>query len=311
MTFVKLIEETLKKANMPLTTEEIWEKANEYGYAKELKSKGKTPEKTISARIYVDIKTGNSSFYQVSKRPTKFFLKNLQNNSNIEIEANSQVTASKNTFKERDLHPLLSSFVYSDSHFKCYTKTIYHEKSTRERKGKNEWLHPDIVGVYFPYDDYNEKTISLIDTFRENNLKIFSFEMKCKVNYSNFREYYFQALSNSSWANEGYLVALDFEDKDELIEEMLRLNNAFGIGIIKLNAENIEQSEILIPSKINDNIDWDTVNRLVEANQDFRDFVDSINDVSKTDSKTIHKDVFDKIFTDNEISKHIKDKKIK
>lgn len=52
MTFMKLIEETLKKANAPLTAEEIWEKANDYGFVNELKSnKGKTPEKTISARI--------------------------------------------------------------------------------------------------------------------------------------------------------------------------------------------------------------------------------------------------------------------
>lgn len=74
MTFMKLIEETLKKANAPLTAEEIWEKANDYGFVNELKSnKGKTPEKTISARIYVDIKNGNNTFYQESKRPTSSF----------------------------------------------------------------------------------------------------------------------------------------------------------------------------------------------------------------------------------------------
>ena len=92
---------------------------------------------------------------------------------------------------------------------------------------------------------------------------------------------------------------------------MLRLNNAFGIGIIKLNVENIEQSEIIIPSRINDSIDWETVDRLVEVNPDFKNFVISINDVAKSNSKTIHKDVFDKIFSDSEISRHIKDKKIK
>lgn len=312
MTFMKLIEETLKKANAPLTAEEIWEKANDYGFVNELKSnKGKTPEKTISARIYVDIKNGNNTFYQESKRPTKFFLKKLQSNIDTQVKVNPNYSQNKRTFRERDLHPLLSSFVYSDSHFKCYTKTIYHEKSNKDHKGKNDWLHPDIVGVYFPYEDYNANTIDFIDTFRENNLKVFSFEMKCKVNYTNFREYYFQAVSNSSWANEGYLVAIDFEDKEELIEEMLRLNNAFGIGIIKLNVENIEQSEIIIPSRINDSIDWETVDRLVEVNPDFKNFVISINDVAKSNSKTIHKDVFDKIFSESEISRHIKDKKIK
>ncbi len=78
MTFIKLIEETLNNANKPLTVDEIWEKAKEYGYAELLKSKGKTPEKTIGARLYVDIKKDKSIFCQVSKRPAKFFLVNKQ-----------------------------------------------------------------------------------------------------------------------------------------------------------------------------------------------------------------------------------------
>ena len=107
MTFMKLIEETLKKANTPLTAEEIWEKANDYGFVNELKSnKGKTPEKTISARIYVDIKNGNNTFYQESKRPTKFFLKKLQSNVDTQVKVNTNSSQNKRTFRERDLHPL-------------------------------------------------------------------------------------------------------------------------------------------------------------------------------------------------------------
>lgn len=308
MTFVKLIEETLKKANIPLSVEEIWEKAKEYGFDDEVKSRGKTPERTIGARLYVDIKNGNSIFYQVSKRPAKFSLTTLKFN-NDENE-NLIISENKKKFKERDLHPLLSSFVYSDSHFKCYTKTIFHEKSSRGSRGKNEWLHPDIVGVYFPYKDYDPTTISFQDAFRESNLKVFSFEIKIKVDFSNFREYYFQAVSNSSWANEGYLVATDFEDRAELIEELLRLNNAFGIGIIKLNTDNIEQSEILIPSRKNETIDWETVDRLIEANDDFRHFIISINDVVKSDSKIVHGEVFDKIKSEQDIIRYIKEKQI-
>lgn len=310
MTFVKMIEDTLRKANTPLTVEEIWQKANGYGFADEVKSKGKTPERTIGARLYVDIKSGDSVFYQVSKRPAKFFLKDSQP-SEYPTENIKSKTKTKKAYNERDLHPLLCSFLYSDSHFNCYSKTIYHEKSLKGQKGKNEWLHPDIVGVYFPYKDYELATINLIDAFHESNLKVFSFEMKIKVNFSNFREYYFQAVSNSSWANEGYLVASEFEDKEELIEELLRLNNAFGIGILKLNVDNIEQSEILIPSKTHDIIDWDTVNRLIEVNSDFRDFAVYINDVVKSDSKQIHKEVFDEIKSETELAKYIKEKHIK
>jgi hypothetical protein len=34
--------------------------------------------------------------------------------------------------------------------------------------------------------------------------------MKKELNFSNLRESYFQAVSNSSWANEGYLVTAEY-----------------------------------------------------------------------------------------------------
>ncbi len=40
----------------------------------------------------------------------------------------------------------------------------------------------------------------------------------------------FQAVSKSSWANYGYLVALG--NSDNLQDEMQRLHESFGIGII-------------------------------------------------------------------------------
>ncbi len=68
--------------------------------------------------------------------------------------------------------------------------------------------------------------------------------MKKTLNFTNLREYYFQAVSNSSWANEGYIVALDIDEDDSFFAELKRLNNAFGIGVIKLNAENIIMSNL-------------------------------------------------------------------
>ena len=68
--------------------------------------------------------------------------------------------------------------------------------------------------------------------------------MKKTLNFTNLREYYFQAVSNSSWANEGYSVALDIDEDDSFLAELKRLNNAFGIGVIKLNAENIIMSNL-------------------------------------------------------------------
>jgi len=100
--------------------------------------------------------------------------------------------------------------------------------------------------------------------------------MKINVNLANLREYYFQAVSNSSWAHEGYLVALHITENPELMDEMRRLNNAFGIGVIGLDAEHFMQSEILFSAKEKESLDWDTINRLVDSNPDFKKFLDDL-----------------------------------
>ena len=37
-------------------------------------------------------------------------------------------------YNERDLHILLSSYVYASPEFHCVTKTIYHEKTSKTKK---------------------------------------------------------------------------------------------------------------------------------------------------------------------------------
>lgn len=302
-TLIELAEDTIRKAGIPLTDKEIWDKSKEYGFQDKIKSNGKTPWKTIGARIYLDIRDNvNSIFEKTKNRPIKFKLKDMkftQSTSLIDTVSSEETQISENRFSERELHPLLSAYVKNDSHFKCYTKTIFHEKSNNDKKGKNKWLHPDIVGVYFPFQDYNQSTKDMIKSFNENAIKLFSFEMKIKIDIGHLREYFFQAVSNSSWANEGYL---EYKKDSELLDEMSRLNNSFGIGFIKLNPKNIEQSEILFPAKINKTLDWKTINRLVEENPDFKDFIDYINDdmtVSKVKSK------YDKVMEPEEIEDYV------
>lgn len=233
----------------------MWEAAGRYGLLEKLSSSGKTPIRTLSARIYVDIKNNqDTTFEQVTKRPAKFFLKG-QTAGLQEYEDRQERAGKKLKFAERDLHILLSSFVNSDEHFKCSTKTIYHEVSKREKSGKNKWLHPDLVGVHFPFESYTPNTLKLFDILKVNPYKLYSFEMKINVNLANLREYYFQAVSNSSWAHEGYLVALHITENPELMDEMRRLNNAFGIGVIRLDAEHFMQSEILFSAKEKESLD--------------------------------------------------------
>jgi len=274
--FLDLAKEVLERENIPLSVEEMWGSAERYSLLDKLSSSGKTPIRTLSARLYVDIKNNeNTIFIQVSKRPAKFFLKDYTAGLQ-EYEERQEQPRKKLKFSERDLHILLSSFVNSDEHFKCLTKTIYHENSKREKSGKNQWLHPDIVGVHFPFDSYTENTLKLFDILKVNPYKLYSFEMKISMNLSNLRECYFQAVSNSSWAHEGYLVALHISEEPELMDEMRRLNNAFGIGVIRLEAEHFMQSEILFSSREKEALDWETINRLVDTNPHFKNFLDSL-----------------------------------
>lgn len=76
-------------------------------------------------------------------------------------------------------------------------------------------------------------------------------------------------------------MALDISDDPELMDEIRRLSNAFGIGVIRLDAEHINQSEILFSAKEKAALDWDTINRLVDSNRDFRSFLDNLMKTSR------------------------------
>ncbi len=313
-TFWDIIERTIEKVGTPLSAKEIWDKANELGTIGDYTTTGKTPWATIAAYCYTDINNNadNSMIIQTSERPAQFFLRKLSSTIDItkvqkqkDTEAAKKEKVEVKKFNERDLHSVLVAYAYGDSHFKANLKTIYHENSSKATKGQNEWLHPDLVGVYFPFRDYKHETLEIQSHLSITSIKLFSFELKISLNFTNLRQSFFQAVSNSSWANEGYLVALNIDDDPTFKDEVRRLNNAFGIGIIKLNSENVFESEILFPSRISQEIDWDTVNRLANENSDFSDFLKLITEDCKLGKV---KSQYDKVLKLEELTKHIKDK---
>ena len=125
MTFNELAEKTLEKAKKPLSPNEIWEKANEYGITEKFQTQGKTPWASIGARIYTDIRDNeNTKFIQISKRPSKFYLKRLVTDEiklkqevEKDIESKEKDISKSTNFNERDLHPLLVKFINSDTPF--------------------------------------------------------------------------------------------------------------------------------------------------------------------------------------------------
>jgi len=311
ITFKDYAKEVLLKSDIPLTPQEVWDRGVELELDKKLNSKGVTPWNTISAQLFTDTRDNiNTIFVKVGKRPSRFYLKskeaNLSANVIEEIEGKEQkIKVQKTSFHERELHPLLAYFANTNPLFNrgrnIFTKTIFHEKSTK--KGLNEWLHPDMVGFYLPIDDWNSYLLDFNKITDNNSLKLFSFELKIKLDKSNYRESFFQAVSNSSWAHEGYLVASDIVNDDDLLSELERLSMSFGIGIIKLNLKDIDSSTVVFHARKKENLDWETMNKLSEKNPDFMKFLQDIK--IDFESKRIHKTEYDNII---DPYKHIEDK---
>lgn len=293
MTFKELAKKIILEENYPLTITEIWQIAKEKGYDEKIASTGKTPDKTLQAQLYTEVKKISSDFYIYQKKPTKFFLRNLNiKNTNIPIKEESEEESIKH---ERELHKYLATFLrYNDSE-SIYAKTIFHEYSKKRKKGLNKWNFPDMVGFSYPFE--LEKDLLYISEKRNNlPLVIYSFEIKRRITALNLRENFFQTVSNSSWANESYLVVeeIDLNDRD-LFNEIKRLSNSFGIGIIKLNRKNILESEFIFRAKKKNIIDIDTMNKLIEENKNFKEFITQIKNSLTTGE--INESKFDAIFS--------------
>ncbi|EHB9424044.1 HrgA protein [Campylobacter jejuni] len=303
LTYKELIIEVLKQTKKPLNVSEIWQKALEKGLDKKLSSIGQTPTQTIWNRLLTD----KINFLKTSIKPTTFWLKERENEL-LKLDNKNEITnkkQEKNKFHERDLHPLLVKFLYENLDFNLNCKTIYHEQSKKGKGGEDKWNYPDIIGVYFPYDDYEKETITLLENIKQNSYKLFSFELKIALNFSNLKECYFQAVSNSSWANEGYLVVLQ-EIDSEVLSELRRLNQSFGIGVIKLEKD-ISNSQILISAKEKE-LDIQTLNMLINKNPNFKEFIDDINKQIKVGKEAKIQANFDEIKSDEEMEKYLKEK---
>jgi len=305
LTFKELTKKILEEEKRPLTVEEIWESTLKKGYDKFCGTQGKTPWRTIGAQIYVDIRDNpDSPFVKIDSKPRKFFLKTLVSNTElkeIEEKERGKVEGPKKLkYSERELHPFLTYFAYA--YMSVYTKTIYHEKSNKKKY--SQWLHPDMVGVYFPIEEWKSEVMDFAREIGSPSVILYSFEIKRELGFHNLRESFFQAVSNSSWATEGYLVAANMDQDEELLSELKRLSTAFGIGIIKLDIDDPDSSEIILPAKHKSELDWDTINKLADENSDFRGFLKRIKiDIS---SKEIRKEKYDKIFEREELIRKIK-----
>lgn len=298
-TFLDLAYFVLSKEKTPLTSDQIWAVAKDLIDSEviEFSTTGKTPWHNVRIAMRMDMKNKPTitKFIQYAK-PTRFFLKELEIQDVSECSSNYIVYKDESNatkISERETHKYFTAWCNQEKDI--WTKTIFHEKATKSKRNgevSDKWLYPDIVGVKFSFA-YDYELTEFAMKISAPLVKLYAYELKLELNSSNVKECYFQAVSNSSWANEGYLVCVNINGGELLLEELQRLNNSFGIGVIKLNLENVLESEIIFPSRESENVDLETLNKLTTQSNDVKSFIKAINDSVKI-AKVQEKE-FDKI----------------
>ncbi len=178
--------------------------------------------------------------------------------------------------KEKFLYPMLQQYLYYYSGYKIFSRHIPHEGSSSSEAGANKWLHPDLVGLQDMQDDYmqdnhkNDEMISLMKNIGHKRFKFWSFEVKPEINIGNVRESFFQTVANSFWANFAYLVATKITG-EEANKELRWLANLHGVGFIRLDKDDASNSDIIIPAKEREKIDWNMFYRLISSNKKYND----------------------------------------
>ncbi|GAA7726852.1 COG2958 family protein [Helicobacter pylori] len=297
---IGIVQSVLEAIKEPIKITEIYHKAQELfeegKIEKMFDNGGKTPWGGVQSGIYTAIKNGKElPFENVAKENDTILIALKDAAKEPVLNAQKSSIPSVKIAHERDLHPFLTYMAFNNENLKCYTKTIFHEESSKSIKGMDRWLYPDMVGVRFLHAELsNENLIAFSKKFDTLPVKLVSFELKRGISVHNCRECYFQAISNSSWANEGYLVGHHINTHDSKLMDLLkRLHASFGIGVIDLRTDE-DKSAILLNAKYKEKIDYTVALELSEKNEKFSGFLKSVVDYDPNHQHR-YKDEFDEI----------------
>lgn len=242
-----------------------------------------TDRKVLSERHYIKF---------TEDRPRLFFYSTSTDDADVEAAetavppreiialGESQALTTSPSYTEADLYPLLSQYLLSE--LGVYSKRINEKRSANGRgPSGNKWLYPDLVGLEDLTAGWSRDVIDCVKAYSGARGKLYSFEVKKLLNGSNVREAYFQAVSNSAWANFSYLVAAQMEG--EALSELRVLAGMHGVGVIRLDPQDpTGKSEIRIPARERPMVDWNGVNRLASESRDFCEFLQHVQYFQET-----------------------------
>jgi hypothetical protein len=141
----------------------------------------KTPPATVSALLGDFIRNGDSRIKRIKGKKGTFSYYLTKNEPEIGIEVLTQTEPKakrinkQNTYAERDLHLLLSTYLKSNN---IYSKTIFHEQSKNSKDDHQKWIHPDLVGISFLNLQSKASQTLLKAVNRADIFKITSYEIK-------------------------------------------------------------------------------------------------------------------------------------
>ena len=282
-TIIQATEDFLKKANKPKTVKEIYE-----GIKNDIGEHSGDPYYTLSGILSQNLKKSTSKLFVVNYDiPRTIWLKDRKDELkslgiHIKDEDNESIDATNvsdiNEIEyEKDMYPIIVDLLQEDS---IYAKRINEKLTEKGKKGLNKWINPDIVGVKYFFEEHNDDVNELMINNASPIFELYSYEVKKEITLGNIKECYFQAVSNSSWANYGYLVCDKFDEGNEdLITEIERLVGSYGIGLIIIEGKKIKKK---FTAKYKVKLDYPTIENLYGKNEDFRAFIEKVNDSVKT-----------------------------
>jgi hypothetical protein len=168
---------------------------------------------------------------------------------------------------------------------------------------ENQWRYPDLATVEWlvgeAYDDgmhLDPQSIEIRRRMGGAAFRISAVTLKLETHYGVIREHLFKALSSALWANSAELIiALEIAD-EQLVTEIRKLSDVFGIGVTTLGLSSNKLDELPEAAAIENmsarefesllgifsirrislprdrgQLDWDLVNRYRAENEEFAD----------------------------------------
>jgi hypothetical protein len=290
----KIVELLKANPNQKFNARQIAEQIIE-SYPEDYRDKRQNPrftdEKAFISQVVAEIgsqkdqivKNDTHVFWQDKPRPRVYWYnpEKVVGEIVLEMDENFEIsTIAETALSEHNLYPILIDYLKTELNLYCQRIDEKRSKNSRG-SGGNQWLHPDIVAMQPVDKEWNELIRSCVKQGAGQSVRLWSFEVKKELTGSNARKSFFQAVSNSSWANEGYLVATSISDSS--VEQELRMLSALhGIGVILLNPENPSESEMMLPAKSRAEVDWQSVNRILVENADFKDYIELVSTYYQT-----------------------------